>query len=478
MSKTEETKEVAAAKAGMDLKTARKYLQSGTMPGEERLDRAWRTRPDPFAEVWDEGQAEKEFNPGLEAKTLFEEMQRRYPGRFTDGQLRTLQRKFKEWRATEGPAREVFFAQVHEPGRLCQSDFTHMTGLGVTINRQSFPHLTYHFVLTYSNWEAFTICHSESFEALSEGVQNALWELGGVPRDHRTDRLTAAVNNLSDQDEFTRRYDALLKHYGMNGQKIQAGRANENGDIEQRHYRFKRAVEQDLLLRGSRDFVSVEQYRLFLKRVQDQLNAGRRPRLIEEMKALRALPNGRLDSVKRLKVRVDSGSLISVGNNNYSESSRLIGERVEARVTAETVAIWYANRKVDELPRLRGRGKHRVDYRHTIDWLVRKPGAFENYRYKEDLFPTSRFRMAYDALRQSAPNSGNRQYLAILYLAATEGETRVDTALRILLERTEEVTSDGVAGMLRNTESMPPATDVKVAEVSLAIFDELFGATE
>ncbi len=478
MSKTEETKEVAAAKAGMDPKTARKYLQSGMMPDEERRDRAWRTRPDPFAGVWDELRAEKEFNPGLEAKTLFEEMQRRYPGKFTDGQLRTLQRKFKEWRAIEGPAREVFFAQVHEPGRLCQSDFTHMTGLGVTINGQSFPHLTYHFVLTYSNWEAFTICHSESFEALSEGVQNALWELGGVPREHRTDRLTAAVNNLSDQDEFTRRYDALLKHYGMNGQKIQAGRANENGDIEQRHYRFKRAVEQALLLRGSRDFASVEQYRLFLKRVQDQLNAGRRPRLTEEMKALRALPDGRLDSVKRLKARVDSGSLISVGNNNYSVSSRLIGERVEVRVTAETVAIWYANRKVDELPRLRGRGKHRVDYRHIIDWLVRKPGAFENYRYKEDLFPTSRFRMAYDALRQSAPDTGNRQYLAILYLAATEGETRVDAALRILLERTEEVTSDGVASMLHNTESLPPATDVNVAEVSLAIFDELFSATE
>ena len=476
LSKTEETKDIAAAKAGMDPKTARKYLQSGKMPGEDRRNRAWRTRPDPFAEVWDEVKAEKEFNPGLEAKTLFEEMQRRYPGKFSDGQLRTLQRKFKEWRATEGPAREVFFAQVHEPGRLCQSDFTHMTSLGVTINRQSFPHLTYHFVLTYSNWEAFTICHSESFEALSEGVQNALWELGGVPRDHRTDRLTAAVNNLSDQDEFTRRYDALLKHYGMNGQKIQAGRANENGDIEQRHYRFKRAIEQSLLLRGSRDFASVEQYRLFLKRIQDQLNAGRRPRLIEEMKALRALPEGRLDSVKRSMVRVDSGSLISVGNNNYSVSSRLIGERVEVRVTAETVAIWYASRKVDELPRLRGRGKHRVDYRHIIDWLVRKPGAFENYRYKEDLFPTSRFRMAYDALRQSAPSSGNRQYLAILYLAATEGESRVDAALRILLERTEEVTADGVAGMLQEAEVLPSATDVNVAEVSLASFDELFRA--
>jgi hypothetical protein len=478
LSKTEKTQEVAAAKSGMDPKTARKYLRTGEMPSERRREREWRTRPDPFADVWDEMRAEMDFNPGLEAKTLFEEMQRRYPGKFNDGQLRTLQRKFQAWRATEGPGREVFFAQVHEPGRLCQSDFTHMTSLGVTIQRKSFPHMTYHFVLTYSNWEAFTICHAESFESLSDGLQNALWELGGVPREHRTDRLTAAVNNLSDHDEFTQRYDALLKHYGLTGQKTQAGRGNENGDIEQRHFRFKRAIEQALLLRGSRDFESVEHYRMFLKKVQDQLNAGRRPRLIEDMKALRALPDGRLDSVKRLKVRVDSGSLIAVGNNNYSVNSRLIGERIEVRVSAETLGIWYANRKVDELPRLRGRGKHRVDYRHIIDWLVRKPGAFENYRYKEDLFPTSRFRMAYDALRQSAPGSGTRQYLAILELAAKEGESRVDEALRILLERTEVVTADAVAGLLTSTETMPSATEVNVAEISLASFDELFGRRE
>ena len=478
MSKTEETKDVAAAKAGMDVKTARKYLRSGEMPSERKRDREWRTRADPFADVWDEMRSEMEFNPGLEAKTLFAELQRRYPGKYNDGQLRTLQRKFKEWRATEGPAREVFFAQVHEPGRLCQSDFTHMTSLDVTINRKSFPHLTYHFVLTYSNWEAFTICHAESFESLSDGLQNALWELGGIPREHRTDRLTAAVNNLSDHDEFTRRYDALLKHYGLTGQKTQAGRANENGDIEQRHFRFKRAIDQALLLRGSRDFESVEQYRLFLKKVQDQLNAGRRPRLVEEMKALRALPEGRLESLKRLKVRVDSGSLISVGNNNYSVNSRLIGERIEVRISAHSLEIWYGNRKADELPRLRGRGKHRVDYRHIIDWLVRKPGAFENYRYKEDLFPTSRFRMVYDALRNSAPSSGTRRYLEILYLAAKEGESRVDEALRILLEQTEEVTAETVTHLIGTAEKLPPATEVNVTEISLASFDELFGPTE
>ena len=251
----EKTQELAAAKAGMDVKTARKYLADGRLPSEQKAgagrgERA-RTRSSRSGKKF---ARRSDANPGLEAKTLFEALQRECPGEFADGQLRTLQRQIKRWRALEGPGREVFFAQVHVPGRLGQSDFTHMNELGVTIGGQSFPHLLYHFVLTYSNWEDVTICYSESFESLSEGLQNALWELGGVPLRHRTDRLSTAVNNMSDEKEFTDRYEALLRHYRLEGQKIQAGKANENGDVEQRHHRFKRAVDQALMLRGSRDF--------------------------------------------------------------------------------------------------------------------------------------------------------------------------------------------------------------------------------
>ena len=190
LSKTEQTQELAAAKAGMDAKTARKYLRQSELPSESKEDRTWRTRADPFATVWDEIREQIAANPGLEAKTIFEALQRKHPGNFADGQLRTLQRRMKQWRAMEGPQREVFFAQQHVPGRLGQSDFTHMNGLGITIGRQSFPHLLYHFVLPYSNWEAVSLCYSESFESLSDGMQNALWELGGVPLEHRTDRMS------------------------------------------------------------------------------------------------------------------------------------------------------------------------------------------------------------------------------------------------------------------------------------------------
>jgi hypothetical protein len=480
LSKTEETQELAAVKAGMDPKTAREYLRDGRLPSERKADRTWRTREDPFAEVWETVRQQVETSPGLEARTIFEALQRENPGRFADGQLRTLQRRLKQWRATEGPAREVFFTQQHVPGRLAQSDFTHMTELGITIGGQTFAHMLYHFVLTYSNWESVTLCCAESFESLSEGLQNALWELGGSPLAPRTDRMSTAVNNMSEEREFTTRYEALLRHYRIEGRKIQAGKANENGDVEQRHHRLKRAVEQTLLLRASRDFASVEQYREFLRLLIARLNAGRRDRLAAEMQYLRALPDRRLDSCKRARVKVDSGSLIYVDRNVYSVNSRLIGEQVEARLHADTVEVWYAGRKVEQLPRLRGRGKHRIDYRHIIDWLVRKPGAFENYRYRDELFPTSRFRMVWDALRELTPARANKRYLEILEVAAKDGEVRVDEALRCLLEQGDisegKLNAEAVSAMLHQADLLPPATHVAVADISLAIFDELLGS--
>ena len=308
-------------------------------------------------------------------------------------------------------------------------------------------------------------------------MQNALWELGGVPGSHRTDRMSTAVNNMTDEREFTARYEALLRHYRMEGQKIQTGKANENGDIEQRHHRLKRAIAQALLMRGSHDFATVAEYQQFLRGLLTQLNAGRTERLKHEMQYLRALPERRLESLKHLRVKVDSGSLIYADRNTYSVHSRLIGEEVEARLGIDTVEIWYAGRLMETLPRLRGRSKHRVDYRHIIDWLVRKPGAFENYRYRDELFPTSRFRMAWDALRELTSTRANKTYLELLQLAAQEGEARVDSALRTLLEQGEvsagKLNRDAVRTLLALDATLPPVTQVAVADVSLAGFDDL-----
>ena len=471
----EKTLAVAAAKAGMDEKTARKYVKAGRLPSELRVEHTWRTREDPFAEVWDGVKAHLELNPGLEAKTLFEHLQRGHPGRFSDGQLRTLQRRIKLWRVLEGPAQEVYFPQEHYPGELAQSDFTDMKSLGVTIQGLPFDHLVYHFVLTYSNWETITVCFSESFESLSEGLQNALWELGGVPRAHRTDCLTSAVQKLDHPDEFTRRYQALLNHYGLQGRKTQPASPHENGDVEQRHHRFRKAVDQALMLRGHRDFESRRAYLAFLRRVQGQLNAGRRDRLDDELEVLRRLPKGRLDACKRLDVRVGSSSTIRVLDNTYSVHSRLRDQKVQARVYAEHIDVYYAQHRVERLPRLRGKQGHLIQYPHIIEWLVRKPGAFANYRYRADLYPTSRFRRACDLLEeQHAVGRAHRIYLELLSLAAEEGEAKVDRALGHLLATEGELSKEAVEACLRQDRPDAVERDVAVEPVRLAVYDELF----
>jgi hypothetical protein len=471
-------KQLAADKAGLDPKTARKYRRLRRLPSEASvMDRHWRTRPDAFAEFWPELVEKLELNPGLEAKTLFCDLQRRFPGRFADGQVRALQRRVKAWRAEQGPAREVFFDQVHHPGRLCASDFTRCGELGVTINGQPFDHMIYHFVLTYSNWEAGTVCFSESYEGLAEGLQNALWLLGGVPQLHRTDRLSAAIPPGSG-DEFTQRYQALLRHYGLAPQAINVRAAHENGDCEQSHHRFKRALDQALMLRGSRDFTCREEYAGFLRLLFCQLNKGRQKRLDEELPLLRRLPAARLESARRFQVRVDRGSTIHVLGNTYSVPSRLIGEWVEVRLFAERVEVHYAQKLAQQMPRLRGKGKHRIDYRHVIDALVRKPKAFEDYRYRAELFPTARFRSAYDRLTEQRPRRAAREYLQVLHLAAREGESKVEAALARLMGRQQPLSVQAVEAEVRQSDTPLSAAHATVEAVDLSLYDGLLEGKE
>jgi hypothetical protein len=468
----------AALKVGMDTKSARKYRQADRLPSESITPRTWRTREDPFQDVWPQLRDLLELNPGLQAKTLFEDLQRRFPGRFPDIQLRTLQRKIKAWRATEGPPKEVFFDQVHRPGQLSASDFTHMNDLRVTLAGQPFDHMVYHFVLTYSNWETVTVCFSESFESLSQGLQNALWELGGVPQMHRTDRLTAAVNNLGDRDLFQQRYRALLAHYGLKAQAINARKAHENGDAEQSHNRFKTAVDQALMLRGSRDFEERADYERFLDQLLAGRNSRRAERFVEDRSELQSLPARRIDAWRRRQPRVTQGSTIRVDYNTYSVPSQLIGDLVDVHIKVECLEVWYGAVLVERLPRLRGRNKNAINYRHVIDWLVRKPGAFAGYRYLDSMFPTSRFRQAYDVLREHSPGRAAKDYLRILEMAAKESETGVDVVLGRLLEWNVPITPTVVADHLAHDLGLPRAMEVVITTVDLSIYDELLESKE
>lgn len=337
---TESSFAVAADKAGMSEPTARKYVRLGRLPSQAKLPRPYRTRPDLFKDVWPEVEHFLINDPDLEAVTLFDYLFRKFEGRFSASQLRTLQRRIKIWRAVQGPKQEVFFPQLHKPGRLSQSDFTHMGDLGVCISGLPFDHLFYHFTLTYSNWESGQVCFSESFEALCAGLQNALWELGAVPQLHRTDSLSAAVNHIGNPEEFTARYKGLMDHYHLRASHTNPGCPNENGDVEQSHHRFKRAVAQELILRGSTNFSSRLDYDSFLGKLLSRRNSSRCERLREEMAVMRSVPPLRLEDYTSEQVRVSRNSTISVRSNIYSVPSQLISEKVEARVYAEYIEVW------------------------------------------------------------------------------------------------------------------------------------------
>lgn len=461
--------------AGMNVKTARKYLKCGKLPSQLKPVHTWKTRTDPFKEDWKwVDQFLKEDDEVIEAKSLFEAFQKEYPGKYQDGQLRTFQRRLKQWRALHGPGQEVFFPQVYTPGQWAESDFTSMNSAGITINGMPFEHMVYHFVMCYSNWEAGTICFSESYESLSKGLQNALWKLGAVPQYHRTDNLRSAVNPVGSPEIFNDNYSSLCRYYGIDSTRIQPDCPNENGDIEQRHYRFKRAVEQALIIRGSRDFASREDYEQFLEGLFKQLNSGRQQRLAEELKVMRELPAKRLEDFRKLNCRVSRASTIRVLKNTYSLHSRLIGEVVKVHIYADYLEIWYAQRQIEVLPRLRGENNHRINYRHVIDTLVRKPGAFESYRYKQDMFPTSQFRIAYDILKgHYGAKQGNKQYLKILELAANRNESLVNDILRFLIDQNQVIDAEAVKHMIEENMKPPEITDIHIEDINLADYDDL-----
>jgi len=471
--KTGSKLEYSAQKAGMSERTARKYMTIDALPSQIKRDHAWITRKDPFLEDWEEIKGFLDTDHGLESKTIFCFLQIKYPGKYQDGQLRTLQRKISIWRASKGPAKEVIFDQIHNPGKLCASDYTNMNHLGITIRKQQFKHLFFHFLLTYSNWETGRVCFSESLESLSEGLQGALWDLGGVPERHRTDNLSAAIHKECRRGEFTERYKAILKHYNLKGETIQPGEPHENGDVEQSHYRFKKAVEQQLMMRGSRDFDSRDEYESFLKGIVNRRNAGRTSRFNEEKAILKPLPAYRLEACKEFQIKVSRGSVITVAHNPYSVDSRLIGKKVKVKLYSEKFLVIYANRVVAEIPRIRGEKKHRIQYRHIIDSLIRKPGAFENYRFKDDLFPTTNFRMAYDQFRKKNKENASKKYLQILHLAAYEGESLVDGILNKYIHSEKEIVIEEIKAKVKSGNKPARQIDIKVKDVELQAYDSL-----
>lgn len=472
----------AAMKAGMDRKTASKYVKAGKLPSEMIKPRHWRTREDPFEEHWSEIEKRLRETPELEAKTLFALLQEEHPGRYEEGQLRTLQRRVRQWRAEQGPDKDVTLAQRHRPGEAAQTDFTSAAELGVTIAGQVFLHLLCVFTLPYSNWQWATVCLSESMSALRRGVQQALFQLGRVPRYHQTDNSTAATHRIPDgkavvavegKRPFNEEYLALMRHYGMTPRTTKVGAKEQNGDVEASNGAVKRRLDQALLVRGSRDFETVDAWQEFIDQVQRKANGARGARVAEELAAMRELNVAKLPEFTEEVVPVSEWSTIRVRHCAYSVPSRLINERVRVRVYEDRIEVFYADTMQMSCARVLGKNKFRIDYRHVIWSLVRKPGAFERYVYREEMFPSVVFRRAYDAIQ--TPHRGTKgdlEYLRILHLAASTHEADVEAALELLLGEGGAVTSEAVkAIVLAAPQNEVPA--LSLAPVDLGSYDAL-----
>jgi transposase InsO family protein len=463
----------AALRAGMHRNTGGKYAGSEALPSEAQPPRTWRTRDNPFEGDWPGIVALLEDAPEFETKTIFDDLVRRRPGCYQEGQLRTLQRHVRRWRARHGPPKDVFFPQVHRPGEAAQTDFTWTTELAVTIAGEPYPHLLCHVALPYSNWSFATPCASESIPALKEGIQTALFRLGRVPRYHQTDNSSAATHGLSTgRRAFNDEYRQLVEHLGMEPRTIAVGESHQNGDVEALNGALKRGLVQHLLLRGSRDFASRAAYVAWLEEALERRNALRSERLQEELAVMAQLPARRLPAYTVVRTRVGPGSTVRAKDATYSVPSRLVGEHVCVHVYDDRLEVHHGDVRELTVARERGKGAHRVQYRHVVEALARKPGAFRRYRYFEALFPTEVFRRAFEALDAAHSRwKADVAYLRILRLAARTMESDVEAALREVLDAGG--VPDFAAVEARVAPRAPAVPEVHVPAVDLAGYDDL-----
>lgn len=477
------TQELAAAKAGISERSARRIENSSALPSQNPR-RHWRSRPDPFAAVWDtEVVPLLRGAPKLMAITLLRKLQDDHPDQFPDGALRTLQRHVRQWRAVDGPPKEVFFPQEHAPGHRGLSDFTAMGELRITIAGAPFAHLLYHFVLAFSRWEHVeVVAGGESFEALSKGLQNALWQAGGAPQEHRTDSLSAAFKNLTEAEDFTVRYAALLDHYGMAGTRNNRGLGHENGSVESPHRFLKEALEQALLLRGHRDFTDRQAYEGFVRDAVLRRNRRHAAAFRIEREQLQDLPVRRSTDFVEAEARVTRCGTFSVRDILYSAPSRLIGHRLKVRLYGDRLDCYLSGALVLTLARgtrVPGTGRGRqLDYRHFIESLKRKPQAFKGLLFRDALFPREAYRRTWEQLElRLTQRQACQTIVALLEMAARDG---VEGALA---QRLEALLAAGALPDLTQLRAefaprTPAPPQITVAIPAASVYDALLPSAQ
>jgi hypothetical protein len=306
-------------------------------------------------------------------------------------------------------------------------------------------------------------------------LQSALIKLGRVPKAHQTDHSSAATHviNPAGGRGFNEEYLQLLEHYGLEPRVTHVASPNENGDVEASNGGLKRAVEQHLLLRGSRDFADLQAYESFLFGIMDKRNMGRKEKLAEELAVMKPLQVSPWPFMRELLVRVGHNGMVRVGNNGYTVPSGLKGRRVSVRVYEWKIEVWFANQHVETLPKLTGVQRYHVNYRHVIDTFLRKPGGFRAYRYRQDLFPQTVFRQTWEKLNERfPPRKADLLYLRILKQAAQGLESDVAQALHALLASASPWDEAAIAA-LTQSPAKPALPAMQPQTVNLLVYDQL-----
>lgn len=478
------TTAVAAAKASISVATAYRIESDPRLPSQKKALRG-RRRPDPLADIFATDVVPLlTAAPGLRSVAIFEEIIRRYP-ELGSGVRRTLERRIRAWRAIHGAEQEVIFRQVHEPGRVGLSDFTDMGHAGVTIAGEPLGHRLYHFRLAYCGFEhAHVVLGGESFVALAEGLQNALWTLGGVPREHRSDSLSAAFRNLDKpaRQDLTRRYDDLCHHYGMTPTRNNAGIVHENGSIEGAHGHLKRAIEDALLMRGSAAFDDLAAYRRFVDEIVSRRNARNAKRIDAERAALKGLPDRRTPDYEDVTVRVTSSGGFTLRKVFYTVPSRLIGHRLRVRLYDDRLDVFIGATHLMTLSRGRAHpsGKHDqvVNYRHVIHALRRKPMALLNLVYRDQLFPREAYRRTFEALLERRSERQACRTMVELLAMAHERNCEAELADQLAACLQAGQAPDMAALRTRFAPDAEQLPKVVVRLAPLVAYDALIGASQ
>jgi len=469
---------IVALKTGMNRKTASKYLKQSALPSETIKPREWLTREDQLQNIWPRAEEFLSVTPDIEAKALFDHLLEAYPGIASEGQLRTFQRRIKQWRIKNGTDQEVYFDQLTIPGKMAQLDWLDMNKFKIEISGQTFKHKLCHFTLNHSNTESATICRSESILAIKKGLRDFLYRVvGKTPQILQVDNSSAATHRpCKDKKKriFNHEYLEVLKYYGIHAQKTNIAKPNENGVVESQNGHLKNKIKQALTIRGGKAFKNLKEYESFINIVIDKANHRRKEKLTEEFSSLVNIPIRPLPEYQEEYVNIRNRSTAYIKKVTYSVPSRLIGTKLKARIYEDKIDLFSGADLVFSMPRMLGDRGMVIDYRHIIHSLIRKPGAFSNYKYREELYPTDHFKKAWDLLNQAmTERQATIEYLRILKLSADGPEEDVNLALELILSDDSANLNVATIKELIEKEERPVIDSIELIP-NLNIYDQLF----